>query len=154
MSDRIFRVKSEARVQCATHLWFASVSSVPLPALLVQVVEMLVGNFFSGEVSSPLRDGGRSLAVSAGGGVASTRTIPAQYTALSAHPPCTMHSCATRSHFMPSTKAQRTEPHAHQVTENREQRTENPLVPPYLPASRDASATTVTCFLLYRSPRR
>ena len=52
MSDRIFRVKSEARVQCATHLGFASVSRVPLPALLVQVVEMLVGNLLSGEVSS------------------------------------------------------------------------------------------------------
>ena len=43
MSERIFRVKSEARVQCGTHLWFASVSRVPLPSSLVELVELLVG---------------------------------------------------------------------------------------------------------------
>ena len=45
----------------------------------------------------------------------STRVIPDQYTALSAHPPCTIHPRATRSHFTPSTKSQRTAPHSHQV---------------------------------------
>jgi len=34
------------------HLGFASVSRVPPPALLVQLVELLVGNLLSGEVSS------------------------------------------------------------------------------------------------------
>ena len=75
--------------------------------------------------SSPLLNGGRSSNRRALLGDPSTRTIPAQYTAFSAHPPCTIHPCATRSHFMPSAKAQRTAPHSHQLTEDRGPRTES-----------------------------
>ena len=48
-------------MQCGTHLGFASVSRVPLPALPVQVVEPLVGNLLSGEVSSFRFDQPRSF---------------------------------------------------------------------------------------------
>ena len=61
MSERIFRVKFEARVHCSYHLGFASVSRVPLPASPVELVELHVGNFLSGEVSSFRFDQPRSL---------------------------------------------------------------------------------------------
>ena len=58
------------------------------------------------------------------------RSLPAparasypQYTALSAHLPCTIHPRAIRSHFMPSPNFPRTAPHSHQLTEDQGPRT-------------------------------
>ena len=48
-------------MQCGTHLGFAGVSRVPLPAIPVELIELLVGNFFSGEVSSFRFDQPRSF---------------------------------------------------------------------------------------------